>query len=108
MDSTFAPSENDRFNTGLPISAELLKNDAPRAGQAEETLPKILEVVSSPLPFSDMLVTAGEDVMIRNANGWLKFDRVPYSEADIEFILWQMDPQWAELLLRGGFSRPYV
>lgn len=108
MDSTFTPSENDVFNAGLPTSAALPKNDAPRAGQAEETLPKILEVVSSPLPFSDMLVTADEDVMIRNANGWLKFDRVPYSEADIEFILWQMDPQWAELLLRGGFSRPYV
>lgn len=108
MDTTFTPSERGGLNTGSGSPSTLLHRDAPREGQAEETLPKILEVVSSPLPFSDMLVTADEDVMIRNANGWLKFDRVPYSEADIEFILWQMDPQWGELLLNGGFSRPYV
>jgi twitching motility protein PilT len=76
--------------------------------QSAQTIAAILNVVSSPVEFSDMLISADDPVMIRNASGWLEFPDVRYSHADIEYILETMDPLWANQLESGGFSCPFV
>lgn len=76
--------------------------------QSAQTLAAILTVVSSDLEFSDVLVSADDPVMIRNASGWQEFVGLTYSDADIEYILETMDPQWEALLKSGGFSCPFV
>lgn len=76
--------------------------------QLSESTANLLSVVNSELVFSDMLISADEPVMIRNAAGWSQFPDVTYSADDIAWILSQMEPQWESELLKGGFSRPFV
>lgn len=76
--------------------------------KAAATISAILGVVSSEVAFSDMLIAAGAPVMIRNASGWVEFPMTPYTESDIEYILWTMEPDWEVELPKGGFSRPFV
>lgn len=76
--------------------------------QKGQTLAAVLGIVDSPEPFSDVLVCIGEPVMVRDASGWSPYKSEPFSQADIEYILETMDPDWAELLKKGGFSRPFV
>lgn len=76
--------------------------------QSTNTIAALLNVVNSDVEFSDMLISADDPVMIRNASGWVEFKDVRYSHADIDFILEVMDPKWASLLLKGGFSCPFV
>ena len=68
----------------------------------------LLSIVDSNVEFSDLLISADDPVMIRNASGWIEFPDVRYSAADIEFILETMSPQWADQLIKGGFSTPFV
>lgn len=75
--------------------------------QVAKTIASILDVVNSPKAFSDMLISADEPVMIRNAGGWTEFPGAHYSSADIEFILETMSPLWASQLESGGFSAPF-
>lgn len=72
-----------------------------------KTLVSILDVVNSPKEFSDMLISADDPVMIRNASGWIEFPGANYSPADIEFILQTMSPMWESQLEAGGFSAPF-
>lgn len=79
------------------------------AESAAATIRAILTVVDSEMPFSDILVSADEPVMLRNASGWTPFPDSAYSNDDIEFILSSMEPDWQTLLTdTGGFSRPYL
>lgn len=73
-----------------------------------KTIDALLDVVNSDVAFSDMLISADDPVMIRNASGWVEFPGVRYSHNDIEFILGAMSPQWEKHLLDGGFSCPFV
>lgn len=73
-----------------------------------KTIDALLDVVNSDVAFSDMLISADDPVMIRNASGWVEFPGVRYSHTDIEFILEAMSPQWAKHLVDGGFSCPFV
>lgn len=80
----------------------------PNDVQGAETIAAILGVVESDMVFSDMLISAGDPVMIRNASGWVEHKMDPYTEEDIEYILSTMDPAFADLLVAGGFSRPFL
>ena len=81
---------------------------APNDAQAAHTIAAILGVVESDVVFSDMLISAGDPVMIRNASGWVEHKMEPYTAEDIEYILSTMDPAFANLLVAGGFSRPFL
>lgn len=81
---------------------------APNDAQAAHTIAAILGVVESDVVFSDMLISAGDPVMIRNASGWIEHKMEPYTAEDIEYILSTMDPAFANLLVAGGFSRPFL
>lgn len=80
---------------------------SPNDTQAAQTVAAILGVVESDVVFSDMLISAGDPVMIRNASGWVEHKMDPYTAEDIEYILSTMDPAYADLLVAGGFSRPF-
>lgn len=72
-----------------------------------KTIVSILDVVNSPKEFTDMLISADDPVMIRNASGWIEFPGAFYTSADIEFILETMSPMWESQLEAGGFSAPF-
>jgi twitching motility protein PilT len=76
--------------------------------QSNRTIAAILSVVNSKAEFSDILISANDPVMVRNASGWHAFENIQYSDADVEFILETMEPSWEKLLLLGGFSCPFV
>lgn len=73
-----------------------------------QTIAAILDVVNSPLPFSDILISADDPVMIRNASGWTQFPNVTYDTGTITFILETMNPNWSSELESGGFSGTFV
>lgn len=69
---------------------------------------ELMKLVSRDEVFSDMVITADEPVIVRNAAGCYKLDALPFSADDIAWILTQMEPDWESLIVAGGFSRPYV
>lgn len=71
-------------------------------------LSAIFGVVNSDVAFSDLLITADEPVMLRNASGWFPYPASPYTKDDIEYILATMEPNWEVSLPQGGFSRPFI
>jgi twitching motility protein PilT len=75
---------------------------------ASQTITAILDVVNSPLPFSDIIISADEPVMIRNASGWAAFPDITYDSSSITFILETMNPNWEQELEAGGFSGTFV
>lgn len=78
------------------------------AQAAAATIAAILGVVSSEQEFSDILISAGDPVMVRNASGWSEIETEPYTSDDIAFILNSIEPNWEEIIQLGGFSRPFV
>jgi twitching motility protein PilT len=68
----------------------------------------ILEVVNSPLIFSDILITANEPVMVRNASGWTEFQCPHYDNQTIAYIMQTMNANWETGLEEGGFSGTFV
>ncbi len=71
-------------------------------------LSNVLDVANSSDVFSDVLITANEPVMVRNASGWVEFKCLPYDHATIEYILQTMSADWASELAAGGFSGTFV
>ena len=73
---------------------------------SKDVFAELLRLVSRNDVFSDMIITADEPVMIRNAAGCFPIDVPPFSADDIGWILTQMEPDWDSLITAGGFSRP--
>jgi twitching motility protein PilT len=71
-------------------------------------LAAVLNLVNSPEIFSDILITANEPVMVRNANGWWPFPCPTYDIAAVTFILQTMNINWQAGLVEGGFSGTFV
>lgn len=73
-----------------------------------DSVKTIASVVDSEGQFSDILLTAEDPVMVRTVTGWEPFSGEIYSSADIDFVLAAIEPNWQNILMEGGFSRPYV
>ncbi len=76
--------------------------------QKGTTLAAVLGVVNSDLPFSDILISVNDPVMVRNASGWDRYECTPFTQTDIEYIMMTMDPDYSELLKEGGLSRTFL